>query len=63
MTPPVARPNHARSRPERPLPARGYTTEGSGLVKVVATYKHGPKTYKAEAQLAVTVPDFVQRIR
>jgi hypothetical protein len=32
-------------------------------VKVLATYKRGAKTYDAEAQLAVTVPDFVQRVR
>jgi len=46
-----------------PLPSRPYSNEGSGLVKVLATYKRGAKTYSAQAQLAVTVPDFVQRIR
>jgi quinohemoprotein amine dehydrogenase len=42
---------------------RTYSNEASGLVKVLATYRRGARTYKAEAQLAVTVPDFVQRIR
>ncbi len=46
-----------------PLAARTYSNEASGLVKVLATYRRGARTYKAEAQLAVTVPDFVQRIR
>ncbi len=46
-----------------PIPARAYSVEGSGLVKVLATYKRGPRTYAAEAQLAVTMPDFIQRIR
>jgi quinohemoprotein amine dehydrogenase len=47
----------------RPLPARASSNEGSGLVKVLATYKRGTRTYGAEAQLAVTMPDFVQRVR
>jgi len=47
----------------RPLPSRAYSVEGSGLVKVVASYRRGHRRYTAEAQLAVTVPDFVQRIR
>lgn len=46
-----------------PQAARTYSTEASGLVKVLATYRRGARTYKAEGQLAVTVPDFVQRIR
>lgn len=46
-----------------PLAARTYSNEASGLVKVLATYRRGARTYQAEAQLAVTVPDFVQRIR
>jgi quinohemoprotein amine dehydrogenase len=46
-----------------PVPARPFSMEGSGLVKVIATYRRGAKTYRAEAQLAVTVPDYVQRIR
>lgn len=47
----------------RPIPARAYSDEGSGLVKVLATYQRGGKKYDAEAQLAVTEPDFIQRIR
>jgi quinohemoprotein amine dehydrogenase len=46
-----------------PLPSRASSLEGSGLVKVLASYQRGAKTYRAEGQLAVTVPDFVQRIR
>jgi quinohemoprotein amine dehydrogenase len=46
-----------------PLPSRPAALEGSGLVKVLATYRRGARKYDAEAQLAVTVPDFVQRIR
>jgi quinohemoprotein amine dehydrogenase len=46
-----------------PQASRTYSNEGSGLVKVLATYRRGARTYKSEAQLAVTVPDFVQRIR
>jgi hypothetical protein len=47
----------------RPIPARAYSVEGSGLVKVLATYRRGARKYDAEAQLAVTMPDFIQRIR
>jgi quinohemoprotein amine dehydrogenase len=47
----------------RPIPARAYSLEGSGLVKVLASYKRGARRYDAEAQLAVTMPDFVQRVR
>jgi hypothetical protein len=47
----------------RPIPSRASMLEGSGLVKVLATYRRGTRTYEAQAQLAVTVPDFVQRIR
>jgi quinohemoprotein amine dehydrogenase len=46
-----------------PNPARNYAGENSGLVKVVATWRHGAQTFRAEAQLAVTVPDYIQRIR
>jgi quinohemoprotein amine dehydrogenase len=46
-----------------PNPARNYTGENSGLVKVIALYKRGPQSFKAEAQLTVTMPDFIQRIR
>jgi hypothetical protein len=46
-----------------PIASRSYSNEGSGLVKVVATYQRGGKSFRAEALLAVTVPDFIQRIR
>jgi quinohemoprotein amine dehydrogenase len=46
-----------------PNPARNYSGENSGLVKVIAQYKRGARTFKADAQLAVTMPDFIQRIR
>jgi quinohemoprotein amine dehydrogenase len=46
-----------------PNPSRNYSTENSGLVKVVAQYKRGGQTYQAEALLAVTVPDYIPRIR
>ena len=46
-----------------PNSSRNYTGEGSGLVKVLAQYKRGGQTYRAEALLAVTMPDFIARIR
>lgn len=46
-----------------PNPQRNYTTENSGLVKVIAQYQRGGRTYTAKAQLAVTPPDFIPRIR
>ena len=46
-----------------PNPMRNYSGENSGLVKVVASYKRGARTYRAEAKLAVTMPDFIARIR
>jgi hypothetical protein len=46
-----------------PNPLRTYSAENSGLVKVVARYKSGKQTFQAQAQLAVTMPDFIQRIR
>ncbi len=46
-----------------PNPARNYSGENSGLVKVIAQYKRGGQTFKADAQLAVTMPDYIQRIR
>ncbi|NTU60104.1 MAG: hypothetical protein HGA98_03490 [Deltaproteobacteria bacterium] len=46
-----------------PLASRKYHAEASGFVKVLAQYKKGSKTYKAEAKLAVTMPDFIPRIR
>lgn len=46
-----------------PVPAREYSGEASGWVKVVAEYQHGGRTYRGEGKLAVTMPDFIQRIR
>lgn len=46
-----------------PIPARTYSAEGSGLVKVVADYTRNGHPFEAEAKLAVTVPDFIRRIR
>jgi len=46
-----------------PNPARNYSAENSGLVKVLARYPRGGRTYTAEASLMVTVPDFIARIR
>lgn len=46
-----------------PIPAREYQGEGSGWVKVIAEYEHGGKTHVGEAKLAVTMPDFIQRIK
>jgi hypothetical protein len=46
-----------------PNPARNYSGENSGLVKVIAQYKRGAQTFKADAELAVTMPDYIQRIR
>jgi len=46
-----------------PNPLRNYSAENSGLVKVIAVYKRGTQTFQAQAQLAVTMPDFIQRIR
>jgi quinohemoprotein amine dehydrogenase len=46
-----------------PNPLRNYSTENSGLVKVVARYNRGAQTFHAQAQLAVTLPDLIQRIR
>jgi hypothetical protein len=46
-----------------PNTMRNYSTENSGLVKILARYRRGVQTYAAEAALAVTVPDFIARIR
>ena len=46
-----------------PNPLRNFSAENSGLVKVVAQYTRGTQTFTAEAQLAVTMPDFIGRIR
>lgn len=44
-------------------PARDFKRENSGLVKVVAQYRRGAQTYRANALLAVTLPDLIARIR
>jgi quinohemoprotein amine dehydrogenase len=46
-----------------PNPARRFKGENSGLVKVLAEYRHGGQTYRAQAQLAVTLPDLIARLR
>ena len=46
-----------------PNPKRHYQGENSGLVKVLARYKRGARTYDAQAELIVTVPDYIARIR
>ncbi|NDP43737.1 MAG: quinohemoprotein amine dehydrogenase subunit alpha [Aromatoleum sp.] len=46
-----------------PNPLRNYSAENSGLVKVLARYPRGAKTFTAEAWLTVTVPDYIPRIR
>ena len=44
-------------------PKRDYAGENSGLVKVIARYRRGERTYTGSAQLAVTMPDFIARLR
>ncbi len=45
-------------------PARAQGTDGGGIVKVEAEYKRGDQMYTAKsANLIVTMPDFVQRIK
>jgi quinohemoprotein amine dehydrogenase len=46
-----------------PNPGRRFQGENSGLVKVLAEYRRGTRTYRAQAKLAVTMPDFIPRIR
>lgn len=46
-----------------PNPMRNYSGENSGLVKVLARYRRGTQTYRAQARLAVTMPDLVARLR
>jgi quinohemoprotein amine dehydrogenase len=46
-----------------PNPRRTYTGENSGLVKVLARYRHGGRTYDAQGELVVTVPDYIARLR
>jgi hypothetical protein len=46
-----------------PIPSREFHAEGSGFVNVEAEYKRGDRSYLARARLAVTLPDFVPRIK
>ena len=46
-----------------PNPKRTYKGENSGLVKVLARYVRGGRTHEAQAELVVTVPDYIARIR
>ena len=46
-----------------PNPTREFHKESTGLVNVEAQYQRGEQRYTAKAQLAVTLPDFVPRIR
>ena len=46
-----------------PIEVREFHVEGIGLVKVEAEYQRGDQSYKAEARLVVTVPDYIPRIK
>lgn len=46
-----------------PIESREFHAEGSGLVNVEAEYKRGDRSYLAKGRLAVTLPDFVPRIK
>ena len=46
-----------------PNPLRNYSRENSGVVKVIAQYKRGAQTFTGQALLAVTMPDFIARLR
>jgi hypothetical protein len=46
-----------------PNAKRAYSGDDGGLVKVLARYRRGERTYTAQALLAVTMPDYVQRLR
>ncbi len=46
-----------------PIEVREFHAEGIGLVKVVAEYKRGDRSYAAEARLVVTEPDYIPRIK
>jgi hypothetical protein len=43
--------------------SREFHAEGTGLVNVEAEYKRSDRSYLAKARLAVTLPDFVPRIK
>jgi quinohemoprotein amine dehydrogenase len=46
-----------------PIGSREFHAEGTGLVNVEAVYTRGDRPYAAKAMLAVTLPDFVPRIK
>lgn len=46
-----------------PISSRDLQSEAIGLVRVDAEYKRGDRIYFGKAKLAVTEPDFVQRIK
>jgi len=46
-----------------PNPLRNYSAENNGLVKVLAQYRRGAQAFSAQALLAVTMPDFIARLR
>jgi hypothetical protein len=46
-----------------PIASREFHAEGSGLVNVEAEYSRNDRMYVAKARLAVTLPDFVPRIK
>ncbi len=46
-----------------PIPARNYSGEGTGMVKVIARYTRSGDDFSADARLVVTVPDFIKRLK
>lgn len=46
-----------------PIASREFHAEGTGLVNVEAEYQRGDRSYLAKGRLAVTLPDFVPRIK
>lgn len=46
-----------------PIASREFHAEGTGFVDVEAEYQRGGRSYQAKAKLAVTLPDFVPRIK
>jgi hypothetical protein len=46
-----------------PIASREFHAEGTGLVNVEAEYTRSDRPYLAKARLAVTLPDFVPRIK
>lgn len=46
-----------------PNRARRFKGDNGGLVKVLAEYRRGAQTYRAQAQLVVTLPDLIARLR